>query len=50
MKLWEKILTPFIALAVIYQESRDIDEYGDWERHHIKKEERRRKKKRETHK
>lgn len=49
MKLLEKIIEPFIAIAVLYDESKRIDEHGDWERHYKKKEERR-KKKRETHK
>ena len=48
MSLWEKITEPFIAIAVLYDESKRIDENGEWERHRIKKEERR--KKREAHK
>lgn len=45
----DKIKEPFISIAVIYDESKRIDENGDWERHYNKKEERR-KKKREAHK
>lgn len=48
MKLWEKIMEPFEAIAVLYDESKRLDEYGDWERYYRKKEERR--KKREAHK
>ena len=48
MKLLERIIEPFIAIAVLYDESKRIDEYGDWEKHYKQKEERRRK--RETHK
>lgn len=50
MKLLEKIIEPFIAIAVLYDESKRIDEHGDWERHYKKKEERRKKKKGEAHK
>jgi hypothetical protein len=50
MKWWERIIEPFISIAVLYDESKRIDEYGDWEKHYRKKEERRKKKERETHK
>lgn len=50
MSLWEKIKEPFIALAVLFDESKRIDEYGDWERYYANKEDRRKKKERETHK
>ena len=50
MKLLEKIFEPFIAIAVLYDESKRIDEHGDWERYYSNKEERRKKKKREAHK
>ena len=50
MSLWEKIKEPFVAIAVLYDESKRIDEHGDWERYYSNKEERRKKKKREAHK
>lgn len=50
MSLWEKIKEPFIAIAVLYDESKRIDENGEWERHYIKKEERRKKREHEAHK
>lgn len=50
MKIWEKIKAPFVAIAVLYDESKRIDEHGDWERHRSNIEERRKKKKREAHK
>lgn len=47
-RIIDKIKEPFISIAVIYDESKRIDENGDWERHYTKEE--RRKNKRETHK
>lgn len=29
-KIWEAITFPFVALAVLISESKEIDEYGDW--------------------
>ena len=49
MKFLEKLVEPFIAIAVLYDESKRIDEHGDWEKHYKKKEERRRTRNRETH-
>lgn len=50
MKWLERLIEPFIAVACLIDESKRIDEYGDWERHYKKKEERRKKKKGEAHK
>mgnify|MGYP003319079535 CR=1 FL=1 len=49
MKIWESIKNAFLAVAVIYDESKNIDEYGDWERHRLNNEERRKKKLRDSH-
>lgn len=49
MKIWENIKNAFLAVAVIYDESKSIDEYGGWERHRLNNEERRKKKLRDSH-
>lgn len=50
MRLWEKIKEPFIAIAILYDESKRLDLDGDWERYYRNKEERRRKRRNETNK
>lgn len=49
MKLWTTIKNAFTAVAVIYDESKRIDEHGDWERHRLNNEERRQKRIRDSH-
>ena len=49
MKIWESIKNAFLAVAVIYDESKTIDEHGDWESHRSNNEERRKKRIRDSH-
>ena len=48
MKLLQSIIDSCVAVAVIYDESKNIDENGEWERHYINKE-RKKKRKSEAH-
>ena len=49
MGILKIIKNAFTAVAVLYDESKTIDEYGDWERHRLNNEERRKKKLRDSH-
>ena len=49
MGIFKSIKNAFTAVTVIYDESKHIDEHGDWERHRLNNEERRKKKLRDSH-